>query len=93
MFSRRTYVLNGMALLILLAATAAFAKINLGPWNTPIAMAIAASKALLVILIFMEVRISPRLIWLTAAIGFFWLAILVVAVNIDVATRVAVLPR
>lgn len=93
MISRRVVILNGIALLILLAATAAFARIDLGVWNTPIAMAIAVAKAVLVILFFMEVKVSPKLIWLTAAIGFFWLAILALAVWTDVMTRVAIFPR
>ncbi len=93
MISARTYVLNGIALLILLAVTAFLAKIDLGAWNTPVAMAIAVAKALLVITLFMEVKVSPRLIWLAASIGFFWLAILAVAVWTDVVTRVPIVPR
>ena len=91
--SRRTYVLNGIALLLLLAATSAFARVDLGSWNTPIAMVIATAKALLVITFFMEVKVSRRLIWIAAGMGFFWLAILVFGVWTDVVTRVLLLPR
>jgi cytochrome c oxidase subunit IV len=39
-------------------------------------LAIAATKATLVILFFMHVRWSSRLTWVVAMAGFFWLLIL-----------------
>jgi cytochrome c oxidase subunit 4 len=39
-------------------------------------IAIAGTKALLVILFFMHVRWSTRLTWVVAGSGFFWLLIL-----------------
>jgi cytochrome c oxidase subunit 4 len=39
-------------------------------------LAIACTKALLVVLYFMHVRWSTRLTWVVAASGFFWLLIL-----------------
>jgi cytochrome c oxidase subunit IV len=71
--SQKLYFLVGVALLALLALTVAAASIDLGPWNTVVALTIAACKALLVILFFMHVRYSSRVIWVYALIGFFWL--------------------
>ncbi len=44
--------------------------------NTLVALLIAFFKMTCVVLIFMHVRWSSRLIWLTAIAGFFWLAIM-----------------
>ena len=74
--STRTYILVGIALLVLLALTVAAAEFDLGPWNTVIALAIAACKALLIILFFMEVRHSHHITWAYVAVGFFWLVLL-----------------
>ncbi len=72
----RTYLLIGGALLVLLALTVAAASIDLGPFNTVIAITIAACKAVLVILFFMNVRRSSRITWIYVLIGFFWLILL-----------------
>ena len=48
-----------------------------GPWNTPLALGIASTKATLVILYFMHVRYGPRLITLMVSIGFVFLALLI----------------
>src|SRR5262249_61039307 len=42
-------------------------------FSTPIALGIACSKALLVMLFFMELRHSPRLLWIIVGNGVFWL--------------------
>jgi len=72
----RTYITVGIALLALLVLTVVAAEIDLGPWNTVIALTIAACKALLVILFFMDVRHSDRITWVYVLVGFFWLALL-----------------
>ena len=72
----RTYILVGAALLGLLALTVAAALIDLGPWNSVVAITIAILKALLVILFFMHVRFSSRVTWLYVIAGFFWLLLL-----------------
>jgi cytochrome c oxidase subunit 4 len=76
-----------VALMILLVLTAAAAEIDLGPLNIVVALAIASVKALVVILFFMEVKYSNRLLWIFAAAGFVWLAILVTLTLGDVLTR------
>ena len=60
---------------------------HLGVWNTPVALTIAVTKALLVALIFMHLRYSPRLTALVVASGVVWLAILIVITLSDYLTR------
>jgi cytochrome c oxidase subunit 4 len=60
---------------------------DLGPLNTPVALAIAITKATLVILYFMHVKYSPRLTKLVVVASVFWLAILLVMTMGDYATR------
>ena len=49
---------------------------DLRPYNDLVAMSIAVAKGLLVVLFFMHVKYSSRLIWVFAGAGFFWLFIL-----------------
>jgi len=79
----RTYILVFVALLVLTFATVLVARINFGAMNDVVAMAIAVTKALLVILFFMHVRHSTRATKLTALAGFFWLALLIGITMLD----------
>lgn len=72
----RVYLAVFAALLVLTALTVWVAYLDLGALNTPIALTIAVTKGLLVVLFFMHVRYGTRLTWVFAAAGFFWLAIL-----------------
>ena len=63
------------------------AKIDLGIWNPVIALAIACTKATLVVLFFMHVRYSSKLTKLTVAAGFFWLMLLISLSLSDYLTR------
>jgi cytochrome c oxidase subunit 4 len=47
-----------------------------GPLNAIVALTIATIKATLVVLYFMHVRYSGRLIWLVIFAALFWLAIM-----------------
>jgi cytochrome c oxidase subunit IV len=76
-----------VTLLALTALTTFVAFFNLGALNTVVAMTIAVGKALLVLLFFMHVRYSERLVWVFVIAGFFWLAILIVLTMSDVLTR------
>ncbi len=60
---------------------------HLGIWNTPVALAIAATKASLVALFFMHLRSSPRLTALVAGTAILFLAILLVVTGSDYITR------
>ena len=75
------------ALLVLTAVTVAVAYVDLGPLNTIVAMAIAVAKGLLVMLFFMHLRGSEKLVWLYAAAGFVWLALLIALTMSDIVSR------
>ena len=59
------------------------------PWrlNTVIALTIATIKATLVVLYFMHVRYSSRLVWVIVTSALFWLAILFALTLSDYWTR------
>ena len=64
------------ALIVGTVLTVGAAKVDMGPLNNIVMLAIACTKATLVILFFMHVRWSSRLTWVVAMSGFFWLLIL-----------------
>jgi cytochrome c oxidase subunit 4 len=83
----RTYLLNGLALLGFLALTIAAAYLNLGPFNTVVAMLISAVKAALILLFFMHLRYSKPVVWVFAGAGIFWLAIMFMLAFSDYLSR------
>jgi cytochrome c oxidase subunit 4 len=85
--SLATYMGIFFALLVLTGTTVLVAFEDFGVLNTPIALAIASLKATLVILFFMHVKWSERLVALFAFSGFVWLLILIGFVLADVGTR------
>jgi len=72
---------------LLLVLTVLAAKIDLGMWNTPLAMSIALVKASLIVLYFMHVRYQTPLARLFAAGGFAWLMIFFIFTFADYVTR------
>jgi cytochrome c oxidase subunit 4 len=70
------YLTIFVALLVGTAATTLIAFVDLGPFNNVVAIGIAAVKATLVILFFMHMRWSARMVPITFACGIFWLLIL-----------------
>ena len=52
----KTYILIFVGLMILTAATTGAAFVDMGMWNTPVALLIAVTKMLLVVLFFMHVK-------------------------------------
>ena len=85
--SPKSYVAVFLALLALTATTTAVAFVDLGPWNTVVALGIAFIKATLVVLIFMHIRWSSNLSRVVIAGGLFWLAILFALTLSDFVTR------
>jgi cytochrome c oxidase subunit 4 len=59
------------------------------PWrlNTIVALTIATIKATFVVLFFMHVRYSTRLVWVILASALFWMAILFAFTFSDYLTR------
>jgi cytochrome c oxidase subunit IV len=88
--SKKTYILVWVALLVLTVVTVVIAQFNFGRLNDVVALAVAVSKAVLVILFFMHVKDSSRLTRLTVVAGFFWLAILIGITLTDYLSRPAV---
>ncbi len=76
-----------LALIVLLAITAASSRIDLGWGNAAINLAIAALKALLILLVFMQLRSDRSLPRLAAGATALWLAILYGLIFADYATR------
>ncbi|HEX8455767.1 MAG TPA: cytochrome C oxidase subunit IV family protein [Pyrinomonadaceae bacterium] len=85
--SKKLYFVIFGALIVLTVITVAVAYVDLGPLNTPIALAIAVTKAMLVVLYFMHVRYSSRLTWVVVAGGFLWLIIMVGLIMSDYLSR------
>ena len=85
---RKTYFSVFAALLVFTALTVTAATINFhGILNDVIAMTIAVTKMMLVLLFFMHVRYSSRLIWVIVASMFFWLLILLLLTLTDYSSR------
>jgi cytochrome c oxidase subunit IV len=85
--SVRVYLTIFTLLMVLTATTVSVSFIDLGPFNTVVAILIAVTKMMLVILYFMHVRYSSRLTWAVVAGGFFWLALLLLLTLGDYLTR------
>lgn len=83
----RVYFVIFFSLLILTAVTVWVAFFDLGAVNDAVALGIATTKAMLVILYFMHVRYSSKLTWIFAATGFLFLFILLAFTLSDVLTR------
>ena len=75
--SKKIYFLIFAALLILTLVTIEVAFIDLGRGNTILALTIAMTKAVLVVLYFMHVRYSSKLTRLVVLSGFLWLLFLI----------------
>jgi len=83
-----TYVIVCVALVLLTVLTMAVSFIPLpGIWHIVFGLTIALCKAVLVILFFMHVLISPRLTWIVILVSAFWLGILLVLTLCDYFSR------
>jgi cytochrome c oxidase subunit IV len=85
--SLKVYIAVFTALIILTIVTVVVANIDLGRANDLVALGIAMTKALLVILYFMHIRYGNKLLWVVVSAGFFWLGILLVLIMSDYLTR------
>ena len=83
----RTYVLVFLALMAGTGLTTAAAYTDLGRWNTVVALAIAVTKMMLVVLFFMHVKYATGLTRIVILAGFFWLGIMVTLSCSDELTR------
>jgi cytochrome c oxidase subunit IV len=69
------------------ALTTWVAYIDLGRWNTVVALTIAVIKMILVVLFFMHVKYATGLTRVVILAGFFWLAIMITLSCADELTR------
>jgi len=76
-------ILMAGTILTVVAAQADFP----GPLNAVVALTIAVFKAAAVVLYFMHVRYSSRLIWLIVGSALFWLVLLFALTLSDYSTR------
>ena len=82
-----TYLKIFALLIVLALLTTGLAFIDLHAFNTILAMTIAITKAVLVILFFMHVKYERRLTLVFAVAGFCWLAIMLILTASDYLTR------
>ena len=85
--SKNQYYLVFLALLVGTGLTYVAALIDFGFFNNVVMLAIAITKMLLVMLIFMGVRWNTRLTWVVAGSGFFFLLIMFTITMSDYLTR------
>jgi cytochrome c oxidase subunit 4 len=76
-----------LALMALLGTTLALSFVSLGTGNIIVAMCVSVAKTAIVIFLFMKLAQSPRLAWVFAAAGLFWLLILFGLSGTDFLTR------
>jgi cytochrome c oxidase subunit 4 len=74
-------------LLVMTGITVAVAYVDLGRLNAVAALTIACFKALIVVLYFMHVKYSTRLIKLTVLAGLYWMGIIFALTLGDYLTR------
>ena len=84
----RVYITIFLVLLVGTALTVLAAFVDFKwKFNTIIALTIATAKATFVVLYFMHVRYSSRLVWVIVASALFWMAILFAFTFSDYLTR------
>jgi cytochrome c oxidase subunit IV len=85
--AKKLYFLIFGTLLALTALTTGVAFVDLGQWNTIVALIIACCKGTLVVLFFMHLRWSPRLMRVVLLSALLWLAILISLTTTDFFSR------
>ena len=83
----RGYLFAWTALLALLALTVASSFLAMGRWNLVANLAIAGAKALLVAIVFMDLRGAATTTRLAAVAGLAWLALLAALGGADFVMR------
>jgi cytochrome c oxidase subunit IV len=86
--SSKLYYAIWITLLVLTVVTALVARVDLGPFNTIVALVIATFKALLVVLFFMHVKYTSEKLTKTVIVAaIFWLLLLLALSMADYTTR------
>jgi cytochrome c oxidase subunit 4 len=82
-----TYYAVFAALIALTLLTVVVSFLDLGVGHTVAGLVIGAAKAALVILFFMHLLYSGRLLWIVLGAGLFWLGIMLALTLADYSTR------
>lgn len=85
--SQKPIYVTFAALMALLVATVAVSFVPLGTANTWVALAIAVSKMMLVVVVFMNLYESSGTVRLAAVAGVLWLSFAMICVLADYHTR------
>ena len=86
--SSKIYYVIWLTLMVLTVVTAAVAFVDLGQFNTVVALVIATLKATLVVLFFMHVKYtSEKMTKAVILSAIFWLMLLLILGMADFATR------
>jgi cytochrome c oxidase subunit 4 len=83
----KLYMFIITSLLVLTIVTVEVAKRDFGAMNNVVAMGIAAVKMVLVVLFFMHLKYSPKILWLCAGAGLVWLVIMISITLCDYKSR------
>src|SRR5579872_4733150 len=84
---KKIYFVIFGSLLALTGLTTGVAYVDLGEWNTIVALIIACCKATLVVLFFMHLRWSTHLMRVVLLSALLWLAILISLTTTDFFSR------
>jgi len=84
---KRVYIAVWATLLAMTLITTLVAFVDLGRFNTVVALSIATFKASLVVLFFMGAKYSPRLTRVAIICGIFFLALLLAFSMVDYLSR------
>jgi cytochrome c oxidase subunit IV len=83
----KSYIFVFLALIAGTILTVVASTVDLQWANTPVAMAIATIKAVLVILFFMHLIHSTRLTWVVVISAFLWLGVMFLLTFTDYLSR------
>ncbi len=81
------YWKNCAALMLLLALTWGVGYVDLGYFNLVVALFISFTKMILIVLFFMHIKGSSRLLHLAAVTGLLWLGLMLLLTLGDYASR------
>jgi cytochrome c oxidase subunit 4 len=84
---KKIYIAVWATLMAMTLVTTLVAFVDLGRFNTVVALAIATFKASLVVLFFMGAKYTPRLTRVVIVCGIFFLALLLAFSIVDYLTR------
>jgi cytochrome c oxidase subunit 4 len=89
----RPYVVAWAVLILLFGLSVLSAYLDIGVFHPVMNFGIAATQAVIILLVFMRLRGRPSLTWVFAGAGFFWLLFLFGLGMADYATRTGFPPQ